>query len=147
MSAPDEFAKLLDAYEQAQMRKRAAEESCGPRTIKTARAAAAEAHTAILAEREKVERYARHWHGEIESIGAMLDIGAPDAGEAPAAVQKLIAQVTALEKQLAEARVATIEECAKLLEQYDAPFVNRIVITAALRTLAQPLQPQDEVKR
>lgn len=41
---------------------------------------------------EQMAQYARHWHGEIEAIGAMLGIGAPDAGEVPAAVQELLSE-------------------------------------------------------
>jgi hypothetical protein len=40
----------------------------------------------------ELEGFAAHWHREIETIGAMLKIGAPDAGEVPAAVQRLLAE-------------------------------------------------------
>jgi chromosome segregation ATPase len=40
----------------------------------------------------ELEGFAAHWHREIETIGAMLEIGAPDAGEVPAAVQQLLAE-------------------------------------------------------
>lgn len=53
-----------------------------------------DAHAARIAELEKAldesRGHAQHWYGEIETIGVLLGIGAPDAGEVPTAVRSNI---------------------------------------------------------
>lgn len=68
---------------------------------------AADALSLIEAERDKLDGFAQHWHGEIEAIGVLLGIGAPDAGEVPKAVQALVAERDKLREALSSLLVST----------------------------------------
>jgi len=77
-------------------------------------------------QRNEAEKNATHWHGEIEAIGAMLGIGAPEAGEVPAAVQAAIG--------VGGQAVAPLDDVAARMWKADAEDSGTPASVAARRT-------------